>query len=110
TKLPEQPLASRSDERRASSSQPASGVKPYFLPRFLAGKLSKVHIPSSAWAAAARTSAQRASRFMGRACAPPKAAPSRYLRAVPLRAAQLFVRCGSLEELGEALTRSLPRL
>ena len=29
---------------------------------------------------------------------------------VPLRAAQLFVRCASLEELGEALGRALPRL
>ena len=30
------------------------------------------------------------------------------LRGVPLRAAQLFVRCKSLDELGEALGRSLP--
>src|SRR5712692_5437064 len=29
---------------------------------------------------------------------------------VPLRAAQLFIRCSSLEELGEALGRALQRL
>src|SRR5258708_6796211 len=66
TKLPEQPPASRTDESRASSSHCESGAKPYFWATFFEGKLSYVHIPSSARAAAAARAktASSASLFM----------------------------------------------
>src|SRR5689334_21618459 len=47
-KLPEQPCASRTDERRTWSSHFPSGLKWYFASTFSDGKLLNVHIPSSA--------------------------------------------------------------
>src|SRR6266404_9683871 len=74
-------------------------------------------MPSSARAAAASVRAQsRANRFIfalrrkrGRLSAPQRARRQGMLRGVPLRAAQLFVRCKSLDELGEALGRPLQK-
>src|ERR1700686_2274787 len=44
----EQPSATRSDAKRTWSSHDCEGEKPYFEPTIFDGKLSKVHIPSSA--------------------------------------------------------------
>ena len=48
TMLPEQPPPRRTEERRTWSSHSLSGPNPYFCFTFPEGKLSKVHIPSSA--------------------------------------------------------------
>src|SRR4051812_38453954 len=58
TKLPEQPPASRTELSCASESHCASGAKPYFCCTFFEGKLSYVHMPSSARADAASVRAQ----------------------------------------------------
>ena len=44
----EQPPAILSDDKRTWSSQACDGVKPYFAPTVFDGKLSNVHMPSSA--------------------------------------------------------------
>src|SRR5712664_4073069 len=62
TKLPEQPPASRTEESWASRSHCASGAKPYFCRTLAEGKLSRVHMPSSARAANARVTAARRTR------------------------------------------------
>src|SRR5689334_21503408 len=66
TNEPEHPPASRTEESCASFSHFASGANRYFWATFALGKLSNVHMPSSARAergtAAARQTA--ASRFM----------------------------------------------
>src|SRR6267154_879741 len=51
TNEPEQPPASRTEESCASVSHFASGLNPYFFATFALGKLSNVHMPSSACAA-----------------------------------------------------------
>src|SRR5439155_23539903 len=66
TKLPEHPPASRTEASRASCSHSASGENPYFWRTFFAGKLSSVHIPSSACAANAKARQNGTSRFIGR--------------------------------------------
>jgi hypothetical protein len=48
TKLDEHPFVMRAEERRTWSSHSSDGVKPYALATLSLGKLSKVHIPSSA--------------------------------------------------------------
>src|SRR5262245_15202107 len=66
TKLPEQPPASRADERRTLSSHSCVGEKPYFSFTFVAGKSLYSHMPSSAKAASGRTATRTArKRFMG---------------------------------------------
>src|SRR3954471_17934598 len=66
TKLPEQPPASRTELSCASESHCASGEKPYFCCTFFEGKLSYVHMPSSARAETASVRAQsRANLFIG---------------------------------------------
>src|SRR5207248_2637375 len=66
TKLPEHPPASRTEDSCASFSHWASGAKRYFCCTFFEGKLSNVHIPSSARAAKARASvASKVSLFIG---------------------------------------------
>ena len=47
TKLPEQPPASRTDERRTWSSQAWSGLKPYFCATRSDGNWLSSHMPSS---------------------------------------------------------------
>src|SRR5438876_4839151 len=66
TNDPEQPPASRTEESCASPSHFDSGLKPYFFATFALGKLSNVHMPSSASAArgTAAASKKAASRFM----------------------------------------------
>ena len=66
TNDPEQPPASRTEESCASPSHFASGLKPYFFATFALGKLSNVHMPSSACAARGSAAASKkvASRFM----------------------------------------------
>src|SRR5690349_1204801 len=66
TKPPEHPPASRTEESCASLSHCASGENLYFCCTFFEGKLSYVHIPSSARAASAQTSraGSRANRFI----------------------------------------------
>ena len=44
----EQPPAMRNDEARTWSSHACEGAKPYFVPTVFDGKLSNVHMPSSA--------------------------------------------------------------
>ncbi len=58
TMLAEQPWASRTEAARTFSNQLASGSKPYFAFTAATGKLSKVHMPSSAWASGDRSSKQ----------------------------------------------------
>ena len=67
TNEPEQPPASRTEESCASESHFGSGLKPYFFATLALGKLSNVHMPSSARAAARGRAAARqkaASRFI----------------------------------------------
>src|SRR5438128_4492993 len=66
TNDPEQPPASLTEESCASPSHFDSGLKPYFFATFALGKLSNVHLPSSASAArgTAAASKKAASRFM----------------------------------------------
>src|SRR5713226_4991799 len=76
TNEPEQPPASRTEESCASESHFASGLKPCFFGTFALGKLSNVHIPSSARAASGSAAARQkaANRFMS---APGSAAAER---------------------------------
>src|SRR5712691_10368555 len=66
TNEPEQPPASRTEESCASESHFPSGPKPYFFATFALGKLSNVHMPSSARAASGSAAARQkaANRFM----------------------------------------------
>src|SRR5271170_5992078 len=57
TRLAEQPAASRMLASWTRSSQAASGAQPYLACILAAGKLSNVHIPSSAWAGTAISAA-----------------------------------------------------
>src|SRR5208282_879030 len=51
----EQPPAIRNEARRTCSSHACEGVKPYFAATVFDGKLSNVHMPSSACIACVRT-------------------------------------------------------
>src|SRR5512141_2301360 len=68
TKLPEQPPARRTDASRTCSSHFASGANPYFALTLSLGKLSNVHIPSSAPAVpeATRSATTRSARMEGK--------------------------------------------
>src|SRR5438045_9775651 len=66
TNEPEQPPASRTEESCASFSHFASGLKPYFFATFALGKLSNVHIPSSACAARGNAAATARDTAAGR--------------------------------------------